>query len=286
MLYFTYNYIGKIQINPYSKQLKRLLKLMLLGVAAAIISQLGSVLDSFLASWLEVGSVSWLYYAQRLVLLPVGVIAVALATVALPELSKFREQTDLFQVKLKQNLKRIWCIAWPAAFGLMIVAPRLVGLCFHHGAFSQHSAIITSNLVLVLGFGLPAFMLNKILTVACYAKQDMQLPLKVVSASLCVNIVLGVLGILYLEQLGIALASVVAAWLQTYLFSKRLNINFLGITEPLIALFMASMLLLIFPLLAATNDFIAILILVFSGVILYEFGLRFCQRSMLKVLYD
>lgn len=286
MLIKTWGYIGKICLKIDDTNVKKLLKLMLLGSTAAIIGQLSTMLDTFLASWLEVGSVSWLYYAQRLVLLPVGIIAVAIATVALPELSKIAKNSKEFTKNLNQALTTIWQLAWPACFGLILLSHKLVNVFFQHGAFSQHSAIVTSNIIVVLALGMPAFMLNKVLLAACYAKKQMQIPIAVLSRALIINIIFGTIGMLYCKQIGIALASVICAWLQTYLLAKEFTVNFIDITSMSLSIFMAIILAQVINLMSGTNDTIIILCVTSLGIIIYELGLRCFDKSLLRVLYD
>ena len=286
MLFASIKHLGSITINFQDENMRKLLKLMLLGSLAAIIGQISTMLDTFLASWLEVGSVSWIYYAQRLVLLPVGIVAVAIATVALPELTRLKTLPEKFEQKLNQALSTVWQISWPAALGLMVLAPNIVGVFFHHGAFNTHSAVVTSNIVFVLALGLPAFMLNKVLIAACYAKKQMQDPIQALSISLVINAILGIILVASIQQIGIALASIIAAWSQTLLLSRKFNLNFIDKVAPFVAIIMAFVLLILLPKFSQTSNLLTIASLIPIGVISYELGLRCFQKSLTNILYD
>lgn len=286
MLYSTWHLIGKICLKIKNSHIKQLLRLILLGSTAAMLGQLSAMLDIFLASWLELGSVSWLYYAQRLVLLPVGIIAVAIATVSLPELTKIANNPEKLHKQLNHSLKTIWHLSWPACFGLMLLSHKLVNLFFQHGAFSHHSAIITSNIIVVLSLGIPAFMLNKVLLAACYAQKRMEIPIKILSYSLIINITIGAIAMLYLDQIGIALASVSSAWFQTFYFCKQFELNFADKIIPALGLAMAIILAKLTPLFQNINNSLYIVCIMLLGIVIYELGLRCFDKSLLRIMHD
>lgn len=282
MFISSLKYFGRLNFQIKDENITKLVKLMALGIMAAIIGQISSILDTFLASWLEPGSVSWIYYAQRLVFLPIGIIAVAIATVLMPELTIAKNNKTAFNQQLSWGISLIWYIAWPSALGLIILSDDITKLFFLHGNFSSHSAYVTSNIIKALSLGLPAFMLNKVLTTAFYAKKDMQTPMKILSLGLIINIILGIILLSKFEQVGIAIASAGAAWVQTYILAKRLQINFLSLKPIFAAAIMTTLLFIIKTFTIKNHSSIYIISMVALGILSFELTLRILKTSLIE----
>lgn len=204
--------------------IQRLGRLMLLGVLGAIVGQLSLLVDTFLASLLPAGAISWLYYSQRLVYLPVGIFAVAITTVMTPLLAKANNETSLerFSAALSWSTELVWLIAMPASLGLMVMAYPIVVVFFHHGSFSSRSVHFTQWALMAFACGLPAFMLNKILMAALYAQQKMQAAVRIGLKGCVVNIVVSLCLMPICLHIGIALATVIAAWYQYFGYRQLL----------------------------------------------------------------
>ncbi len=184
----------------------------LLGVSVA---QINLLVSTILASFLIAGSVSWLYYADRLMEFPVGIFGVALATVVLPSLSKARseENWDSYNKTLDLALRLIWVVGLPATVALSLLAKPLMLTLFGYGAFTTTDAINSAHALSAYGIGLLGFLAVKILAPAFYAREQMRVPVQVSVVALIVNLVLALLLIEPLAHIGLALAVSVSALL-------------------------------------------------------------------------
>lgn len=182
----------------------------LLGVSVA---QINLLVSTLLASFLIAGSVSWLYYADRLMEFPVGVLGVALATVVLPSLSKARAATDwmAYNHTLDIALRLILVIGLPSTLALALLAQPLMLTLFAYGAFTVDDARSAGQALTAYGLGLLGFLAVKVLAPAFYAREEMRWPVKISIVALLVNLLLALLLITPLAHIGLALAVSVAA---------------------------------------------------------------------------
>lgn len=206
---------------------KRVLKLMVPALFGVSIAQINLLIDTVFASFLKVGSVSWLFFTDRLTDFPLGVFGVAIATVILPHLSRNHALNDnqLFSRSLDWAIKLLLLIGIPAAAGLMFFATPLIAAFFGYGVFSSQDVIQTSKSLVTLGLGVPGFMLVKVLASGFYARQNIKTPVKVGAIAMLVNTVLCAILIFPLAHAGLTLASSVAGYLNAgilfYLLHKR-----------------------------------------------------------------
>ncbi len=182
----------------------------LLGVSVA---QINLLVSTILASFLIAGSVSWLYYADRLLEFPVGILGVALATVVLPGLSKARSAQDwsAYNRTLDIALRLIWVIGLPATVALALLAEPLMLTLFAYGAFTNDDARFAGQALTAYALGLLGFLAVKVLAPAFYAREEMRWPVKISIVALAVNLVLALLLIQPLAHIGLALAVSVSA---------------------------------------------------------------------------
>lgn len=196
---------------------KKVLKLMIPALFGVSIAQLNLMVDSVFASFLPVGSVSWLYYTDRLTDFPLGVFGVAIATVILPHLSRRHAEQNAgqFSSALDWGLRSILLIGVPAALGLILFSQPLIASGFAYGAFSALDVLQTQKSLIALGAGVPAFMMVKVLASGFYARQDIKTPVKVGAWSMLVNSLLCAALIWPLAHAGLALSSTLAGYLNT-----------------------------------------------------------------------
>ncbi len=210
----------------------KVLKLMIPALFGVSIGQLNLMVDSIFASFLKVGSVSWLYYTDRLTDFPLGVFGVAIATVILPHLSRrYAEQSDTqYSQALDWGLRSILLIGVPAAIALCLFSMPLIACCFAYGKFGAYDVLQTQKSLMTLASGVPAFMMVKVLASGFYARQDITTPVKVGVISMVVNTVLCALFIGYMAHAGLTLASALAGYvncgLLLFLLIKR------GVFQP------------------------------------------------------
>lgn len=201
---------------------KRLILPALFGVSVA---QINLLLDTVLASFLITGSVSWLYYSDRLMEFPLGVIGVALATVVLPGLSKQAANLDweAFKRDLDFALKLVFLIATPATLGLFFLATPLIASLFFYGAFTANDVQQSSLSLMAYSLGLLGFILVKVLAPAFYARKNMKTPVKIALVALTTNMVFNLILIWPLAHAGLALATTISAFVNAGLLAYYLH---------------------------------------------------------------
>ncbi len=184
-------------------QVRRIMQLMVPTLFGSSVAQINLLFDTVIASYLIIGSQTWLSQADRFLELPLGVFGVALGTVILPSLSRHFVATDHdgFSRALDWGLRLATLIALPAMFGLMLLAEPLVATIFQHGRWSAHDTDMATLSITALSFGLPAFALVKVLLPAFYARQDTRTPVRAAVASLLTNMALNVVFVLALFAL-------------------------------------------------------------------------------------
>ncbi|WP_252580816.1 murein biosynthesis integral membrane protein MurJ [Legionella lytica] len=205
----------------------RVLKLMVPALFGVSIAQLNLMVDSVFASFLKVGSVSWLYYTDRLTDFPLGVFGVAIATVILPHLSRRHAEQSVthYSQALDWGLRSILLIGIPAGLGLCLFSMPLIVSCFAYGKFVANDVLQTQKSLITLASGVPAFMMIKVLASGFYARQDISTPVKVGALAMVVNTILCALFVWHFAHAGLTLASALAGYvncgLLLFLLIKR-----------------------------------------------------------------
>ncbi len=207
-----------------SPAVKRLLALMLPGMLSAGALQINIFVGSSIASWQE-GAFSYLYYADRVYQLPLGLIGIAIGIVLLPDLArKLRAGNDNQAMhSLNRGLEFALLLTLPATVALIVVAGPVIGGLFQHGRFGAADAAATAAALVAFAWGLPAYVLVKILQPAFYAREDTVTPFRYSVVSVVANIVLSLVLFWQFRHVGIALATALAAWINTVLLMLSLR---------------------------------------------------------------
>lgn len=201
---------------------RKILALMGPAIFGVSVSQINLLLDTILATFLPTGSVSWLYYSDRLSELPLGVFAVAIATVILPNLSRHHaaSSTEAYSQTLDWALRMVLLIAVPAAAALMLLAePILATLFFYGDVMTSRDITMATHSLRAYSLGLIAFMLVKVLAPGFFARQDMRTPVRIGVIAMVANMFLNLMFVLPLHHyfeighVGLALATSVSAFL-------------------------------------------------------------------------
>lgn len=211
---------------------RRILTLMGPGVFGSSVAQINLMFDTIVASFLATGSVSWLYYADRLVEFPLGVLAIAFATVILPRLSREHAGNDpqAFSRTLDWGLRWVVLVGLPAAAALGVLAGPLLGTLFHYGAFDTHSVHMARQALWAFAPGLVAFMAIKVLAPGYYARQDTRTPMRIGVAAMLANIGITLVLVWPLQHAGLAAATSLAAYLNALLLLRGLRRS--GVYRP------------------------------------------------------
>ena len=205
----------------------RIIKLMGPAVIGVSITQISLLINTIFASFLAIGSVSWLYYADRLMEFPVGVLGVALSTILLPNLSRSfaskneKEYSKLLNWALKLGL----IFAAPAAVGLFILSTPLITTLFYYGAFTAHDVKMTHYAVMAYSVGLVGLIIVKILAPAFYAQQNIKTPVKIALFTLLCTQFMNLLFIGIFQHAGLALAIGLGACVNAFLLFYFLRKN-------------------------------------------------------------
>jgi putative peptidoglycan lipid II flippase len=212
-------------VEPLGPGVRRIGTLMLPTVLGSAVYQINILIGTGMASFLPEGSVSYLYYADRLFQFPLGVFGVAVGVATLPSLSTLAapDRREEFRDTLASSLGLTLFVNLPAAAGLAGLSLPLVGLLFGRGEFSD--AAVHGTALALLGYvaGLPAFSSVRSLASAYYALGDTRTPVRVALACLCVYIVTGFASMQFMGHVGLALASSVSAWVNVLLLGFLLR---------------------------------------------------------------
>ena len=192
--------------RPRHEGVRRAFKLMVPAIFGSSVAQINVLLSGIIASLLPVGSISYLYYSDRLMEFPLGLFGIALATVTLPYLSRLWATGERreFTATLEWSLKIALLIAVPAAVGLVVLAPPLIVTLFYGGEFDARSVDMTVLALQAYAVGLVGFSYVKILAPAFFAREDTRTPVRIGIIALLANLVLGASSAWYLTANGFA----------------------------------------------------------------------------------
>jgi putative peptidoglycan lipid II flippase len=173
--------LPRFSLNLQDEGVWRILKLMGPAVFGVSIAQISLLINTIFASFLVAGSVSWLYYADRLMEFPTGLLGVALGTILLPSLSKsFADKSDgEYSQLLDWGLRLTFILALPAAAALAVLSVPLITSLFHYGAFTDHDVWMTRQALIAYSLGLLGLILVKVLAPAFYSRQNIKTPVKI-----------------------------------------------------------------------------------------------------------
>ena len=208
----------------WNADMKRLLHLAVPGLIAGGIAQLSIILGTIIAS-IQDRAVSWLYYADRIFQLPLGVIGVAVGVVLLPELSRHLRLGSPAAVAESENraLEFALFLTLPAALALILAADPIIRVLFEHGAFTATDARASADMLTALAFGLPAYVLVKVLNPSFFAREDTRTPMLCAGHALAVNAVLSVGLFVLVGAVGIPIATSIAGWVNAALLARALK---------------------------------------------------------------
>jgi len=210
----------------------RVVSLILPAVFGVSVSQINLLVDTMIASFLVTGSVSWLYFSDRMVEFPLGVFGIALATVILPHLSRQHAAASpgSFSDTLDWALRLVVLVATPAAVGLGVLAAPILTTLFQYGEFSPHDVDMAARSLLAFALGLVAFVAVKVLATGYFSRQDTRTPVRVGVVAMLSNIVLNLALVVPLAHAGLALATTLSAFLNAGLLLRGLMAR--GVFRP------------------------------------------------------
>lgn len=210
----------------------KIIKLMIPAIFGSSVAQINLLLDTVIASFLVSGSVTWLYYSDRLLEFPLGVLGIAIATVILPTLSQqhARASAEQFNQTLNWALRLVTLIAIPAGVGLFILASPILSSLFEYGKFTSSDTYFSSLSLMAYMLGLPALIAIKILAPGYYARQDTRTPVRIGIIAMVCNMFMNIAFVVPLVMLdyeaphvGLALATSFSAYINAMLLYNGLR---------------------------------------------------------------
>ena len=220
---------NKAVLKKKKKDTKSFLILLIPAIIGNGAYQINLLIDMILASTLPDGSISYLYFADRINQLPLGVLGIAISTALLPILSKHVKEGKSFKANssISESLKFGIYFSIPAFVGILLLSDEIISFLFLRGEFSTEDARLTSLALTAFSFGLPAFIFIKILVVPFFANEDTKTPIKVSIFSMIVNLILNLILIGEFFHVGLAIATSVSAWINAiilfYILLKKLS---------------------------------------------------------------
>lgn len=208
---------------------KKVRNLMIPALFGVSVTQINLLINQVIASFLITGSISWLYYADRLIEFPLGLFGIAISTVILPALSRIAKQKELSDENRSQQFKQtmdwgvrmVLLLGIPAMIGIAILAEPLMMTMFMRGKFSLTDVMASSQALFVMCFGLISYMMISIPANGFYASQNTKTPVKIGIIATISNICFGVLAIPF-GYLGLAMASALSAFVNMSLLYRGL----------------------------------------------------------------
>jgi putative peptidoglycan lipid II flippase len=239
-LLFQLPYLSRLQLlalprlNWRDKAVWRVIKHMGPAIFGVSVSQISLILNTIFASFLISGSVSWMYYADRLMEFPTGVLGVALGTILLPSLSRSyaNADTQAYSLLLDWGLRLSLLLALPAAVGLAVIAHPLVTSLFYYGKFTLLDVLMTEQALIAYSVGLLGLILVKVLAPGFYARHDIRTPVKIAMGTLLLTQLMNLAFIWHLQHVGLALAIGLGACLNAALLLYTLLKRQLFLPQP------------------------------------------------------
>ena len=209
----------------HAEGIVKIRKLIIPALFGVSVTQINLLLDTLIASFLITGSISWLYYADRLLEFPLGLFGIGIATVILPSLSGLhaRKNNHEFGATLDWAIKIISLLGWPALAGLMVLAQPIIMVLFMRGEFSESDVTQVSFALFSYLAGLMSFMFIKVLAPGYYARQDIKTPVKIAIKAMIANMAFNLMLAPFFGYVGLALATTLSATLNAVLLYQGLK---------------------------------------------------------------
>ncbi len=222
---FRLNVFPSISLKLFSQPVKEAFKLMLPATAGLAIHQINTFVDTIIASFLPVGSISYLYYANRLFQLPLALFGIGVGSVLLPVVSQCianGQRTETVE-NVRYSVGLVLLVNVPAALGLIVFSKEIVDLLFRRGAFGYESVSGTAYALSMYALGLAVISVNKVLVSLYHGHKDMLTPVKASFVAFLANVVLNIILVFPLKHAGLALATSLASVLQLLYLLKHVE---------------------------------------------------------------
>ncbi|WP_343153278.1 murein biosynthesis integral membrane protein MurJ [Buchnera aphidicola (Mindarus keteleerifoliae)] len=262
-------------INIFNVKTLRILKKMSLSVFSVSINQISLVINSIVSSLLVSGSISWVYYAERLIEFPSGILSFSISTIVLPLLSKKINFSTLKKSKKVINwaLKITIIFSFPSSIALIILSKYFVLSLFQYGKFTFYDTLMTQKVLIFYSIGLVAFIINKIFFLVFYSINDIKTPTSISLVSFFLTQILNLILIPYFQHSGFALSISISSWIS-------ILISYLKLSEKRLLCFQYDWVCFLFKV-TLSVFFMSILMLIMLHFFSYYFFLKMMNRLII-----
>jgi len=217
--------LPRFKVAPKDEGVRKVGKLMLPALFGVSVTQLNLLLDTLIASFLVSGSISWLYYSDRLMEFPQGILGVAIASVILPGLARkhAEKSPEAFSHMMDWGIRWILLFGIPSAVGLLLLAGPMIATLFQSSVFTTDDVLMSQQSLWAYGAGLLPFMLIKVLAPGYFSRQDTKTPVRIAVIAMVSNMVLNIILVFPLQHAGLALATSLSAALNAFLLYRGLR---------------------------------------------------------------
>ncbi|BGI50835.1 MAG: murein biosynthesis integral membrane protein MurJ [Arsenophonus endosymbiont of Ceratovacuna japonica] len=221
-------------ISFYNKGIYKVIKLIIPALIGVSVSQISLIINTIFSSFLQSGSVSWMYYADRLMEFPIGVLGVALSTILLPALTKSFSIGNYkrYQFLIDWGLRLCFLLALPCAIILGILSEPLIISLFQYGNFTAYDVLMTKNALIAYSIGLIGFIIIKVLAPGFYSRKDTKTPVKIAIITLILTQLMNLIFIKSLKHTGLALSISLAACFNALMLYWKLRCKKIFIPLP------------------------------------------------------
>ncbi len=277
---YQYNLSIKLNFNLHHPGLRKILALIIPTMIGFSVDQVNAFVDTVCASFLKEGSITALYYSNRLMQLPLALFGIAMATVSLPLMSSSIAQNDIQKMKetLNFSLRMVLFSLVPASIGLITLGLPIIKALFEYGKFTSYASKLTYSALSFYSLGLVSFSFVKVLATAFYSLKETKIPVKIATLCMVINAILNIILMKPLGIGGLALATTISSTLNAYLllYNLRKKIGLIGgkkILKSFIKILVASLIMgfIVFVLskFEYIHKFLVVFITVTAGIIIY-----------------
>lgn len=281
---FQFPFLGRLNLMPWPKVdfhhegVRKIMRLMVPAVFGSSVGQVNLLVDTVLASFLVTGSLSWLYYSDRLMELPLALFGITIGTVILPSLSRehANESREDFGHTLDWAIRMVILVGTPATVALIILSKRLIATLFYQGEMTRYDVTMASYSLIAFSIGLLGHMLVKVLAPGYFSRQDTVTPVRYGIVAMLSNMALNLVLIWHLKHAGLALATSISAFINAGLLWRGLARGGVLVKVPGWALFLGRV--------VAANVALCLFLILLAPSVDVLFGMAFWERLATMLL--
>ena len=290
--------LGLRSISLLSIALKKFFKRFLYSIIGSGVVQLNIFISILFASLVGEGSISQIYYADRIIDLPFALIAVAMSFTLLPYLSKNINDEKNNSIAFNDTVIFCYLFAIPSAFGIFILSEDIIKVLFGRGEFTDKDVLITSKVLIIYSLSLPGYMLARICNQVFYSYQKVLYPVKAAIPTFICNLILCFFLYKPLGVIGLAIAGAISVWLNLFIqiyylkkyfssfFEKLLIFDLIKLTKILLSAFIMTISIILIEKIIFTNIYLNLFIQILIGIVIYFLLLNRLKLSELKLIFQ